>query len=239
ISDGTRRGVAEDRADRAAQPDGGQSVRRTPRDREPARGCQWPDEPLPHPPAHRGARRPASAAGGAGGRRVAESVASELLEAQAGRSLVILNPAAGQDDPDRVRRQIGGAFAVRERSFDIVATTAGGDAERLARRAVRLGYGSIVAAGGDGTLAEVITGVAGSDVPLGIIPLGTANLVAANLGIPGDIERAVDTIVHGRTTPLDVGQLGDGRYFALIAGAGWDAEVMRSATRELKDRLGF
>ncbi len=170
---------------------------------------------------------------------MAESVASELLEAQAGRSLVILNPAAGQDDPDRVRRQIGGAFAVRERSFDIVATTAGGDAERLARRAVRLGYGSIVAAGGDGTLAEVITGVAGSDVPLGIIPLGTANLVAANLGIPGDIERAVDTIVHGRTTPLDVGQLGDGRYFALIAGAGWDAEVMRSATRELKDRLGF
>lgn len=138
-----------------------------------------------------------------------------------------------------MRRQIGGAFAVRGASFDLVETTCQGDAERLAREAAVQGYRAVVAAGGDGTLAEVITGLVGTDLPLGIIPLGTGNLVAANLGIPGDIERAVKTVVDGVTIPMDIGQLENGRYFALIAGAGWDADVMKTATRELKDRLGF
>lgn len=138
-----------------------------------------------------------------------------------------------------MRRQIGGAFAVRGAGFDLVETAAPGDAAELAREAVRLGYGAVVAAGGDGTIAEVITGLAGSSTELGIIPLGTANLVAANLGIPTGVDRAVETLVNGKPMPMDVGQLGDGRYFALIAGAGWDAEVMQAATREMKDRLGF
>jgi diacylglycerol kinase (ATP) len=170
---------------------------------------------------------------------VAEPVGSPLRDGNACRTLVILNPAAGQTNPERVRRQIGGAFAVRGAAFDLVETSAAGDAERLAREAARLGYRAVAAAGGDGTLAEVITGLAGSEVPLGIIPQGTANLVASNLGIPHGIDDAVEILVHGTVVPMDVGQLGDGRYFALIAGAGWDAEVMRSATRELKDRLGF
>jgi diacylglycerol kinase (ATP) len=170
---------------------------------------------------------------------VAEPVSAPLVGGCEDRTLIILNPTAGQADPDRVRRQIGGAFAVRKASFDLVETTAGGDAERLAREAVRLGYKTVVAAGGDGTLAEVITGLAKSDIPLGIIPQGTANLVASNLSIPGDIERAVDVVVTGKPIPMDVGQLDNGRYFALIAGAGWDAEVMQAATRQLKDRLGF
>jgi diacylglycerol kinase (ATP) len=88
-------------------------------------------------------------------------------------------------------------------------------------------------------VAEVITGLAGSSVPLAIVPQGTANQVAGNLHIPPDVERAVEVAVHGEAVPMDIGQLGDGRYFALIAGAGWDAEVMSVATRELKDRWGF
>jgi diacylglycerol kinase (ATP) len=120
-----------------------------------------------------------------------------------------------------------------------VETRGAGDAERLARDAVRLGYRAVVAAGGDGTIAEVITGLAGSQVPLAILPLGTANQVAANLGVPPDIERAAEVAVNGVPSPVDIGQLGDGRYFALMAGAGWDAEVMSFATRELKDRWGF
>ncbi|MEX2582789.1 MAG: diacylglycerol kinase family protein [Gemmatimonadota bacterium] len=170
---------------------------------------------------------------------MAERLKGELIEGNSERTLVILNPAAGQDDPDRVRRQIGGAFAVRGASFDLIETTAAGDAEKLAREGVRLGYRAVASAGGDGTLAEVLTGLAGTSVPLGIIPQGTANLVASHLGIPGDIERSVDAVVHGNAIPVDVGQLQNGRYFALIAGAGWDAEVMQRATRELKDRLGF
>lgn len=138
-----------------------------------------------------------------------------------------------------MRRRIGGAFAVRGASFDLEETTGAGDAEHIAREAVALGYARVVAAGGDGTIAEVITGIAGSGVPLGIIPLGTANQVAANLGIPTGIDRSVEVVVNGTAVPMDLGQLADGRYFALIAGAGWDAEVMSFATRELKDRWGF
>lgn len=157
----------------------------------------------------------------------------------AGRTLVVLNPAAGSEDSARVRRQIGGAFAVRGASFDLRETTAAGDAERMAREAVGLGYRAVVAAGGDGTIAEVITGLAGSEVPLGIIPRGTGNQLAANLGIPADVERAVEVAVEGVAVPIDIGQLSTGRYFALMAGVGWDAELMNSCTRELKERWGF
>ena len=157
----------------------------------------------------------------------------------AGRTLIVLNPVAGQEDPAKVRRQIGGAFAVRGASFDLVETGGAGDAERLAREGVERGYRAVVAAGGDGTIAEVITGLAGSEVPLGIIPRGTGNQLAANLGIPVDIEGAADVVAHGVPVPIDIGQLSTGRYFALMAGAGWDAELMNACTRELKERWGF
>ncbi|HET8656173.1 MAG TPA: diacylglycerol kinase family protein [Longimicrobiaceae bacterium] len=157
----------------------------------------------------------------------------------AGRTLVVLNPAAGQDDAARMRRLIGGAFAVRGAAFDLVETAGPGDAERLAREAADLGYRAVAAVGGDGTIAEVVTGLAGTGVPLGIVPRGTANQLAANLGIPSGLERAVDVVVNGTPRPIDVGQLAGGRYFALMAGAGWDAEVMSIATRQLKERWGF
>jgi YegS/Rv2252/BmrU family lipid kinase len=157
----------------------------------------------------------------------------------AGRALIVLNPAAGQEDPLRVRRLLGGAFAVRGAPFDLVETAGAGDAERFARDAVRLGYRAVVAVGGDGTVAEVITGLAGTQVPLAVVAQGTGNQVACNLGIPRDVEGAVEVAVHGVPAPMDLGQLADGRYFALMAGAGWDAEVMTAATRELKDRWGF
>jgi YegS/Rv2252/BmrU family lipid kinase len=157
----------------------------------------------------------------------------------AGRTLIVLNPISGQGDPARMRRQIGGAFAVRGASFDIAETGGRGDAERRARVAVGLGYRAVVAAGGDGTIAEIITGLAGSETPLGIIPLGTGNQIAANLGISSRVDRAVEIIVTSEPAAIDIGQLGDGRYFALMAGAGWDAEVMSVATRELKEKWGF
>jgi diacylglycerol kinase (ATP) len=156
-----------------------------------------------------------------------------------GRTLVVLNPAAGREDPARLRRAIGGALAVRSTSFDLVETRGAGDAAAYARRAVELGYRAVAAVGGDGTVAEVIGGLVGSPVLLGIVPQGTANQVAGNLHLPMDVERAVDVIVYGRPIPMDIGQLDGGRHFALIAGAGWDAEVMAIATRQLKDRWGF
>ncbi len=156
----------------------------------------------------------------------------------AGRTLIVVNPAAGQDDPARLRRLIGGAFAARGASFDIVETQRAGHATELAASAARLGYRACCVAGGDGTLAEVATGLGGTDVPLALIPRGTANQVAQNLGIPRGLEAAVDVAVNGTPAPLDLGRVGE-RCFALVAGAGYDAAVMAAATRPLKERFGF
>jgi YegS/Rv2252/BmrU family lipid kinase len=156
----------------------------------------------------------------------------------AGRTLIILNPAAGQDDPTRLRRRLGGAFAAREASFDLEQTRSAGHAEELAAEAGRLGYRAVAVVGGDGTIAEAASGLAGSRTPLAIIPAGTANQVAHNLGIPQGLEAAVDVAVHGTVTAIDLGRIGD-RAFALVAGAGYDAAVMAAATRGLKEKFGF
>ncbi|MGH7468112.1 MAG: diacylglycerol/lipid kinase family protein [Longimicrobiales bacterium] len=156
----------------------------------------------------------------------------------AGRICIIVNPAAGQEETARLRRKLGGAFAARGAAFDLVTTEYAGHATIIACEAAQLGYQSVCVVGGDGTLAEAATGVAGTSVPLAIIPRGTANQVARNLSIPVAFERAVEVAVHGTPTAIDLGRV-NGRSFALLAGAGFDAAVMTSATRELKERWGF
>jgi hypothetical protein len=156
----------------------------------------------------------------------------------AGRTLIIVNPYAGHEEPARLRRTLGGAFAELDAPFDLVATQHAGHAADLARDAANLGYRAVAACGGDGTLAEVASGLAGSNTPLAVLPRGTANQVAQNLGIPLDLTQAVDVAVNGRITSIDIGRIGD-RAFALVAGAGFDAAVMTAATREMKERWGF
>lgn len=156
----------------------------------------------------------------------------------AGRTCIILNPNAGQEETHRLRRKIGAAFTAREASFDLIPTQYAGHATGIAREAASLGYRAVCVVGGDGTLAEAATGLVGTDVPLAIIPRGTANQVARNLRIPLTFEHAVETAVNGVPTPIDLGRIGD-RAFMLVAGAGFDASVMTSATRELKERWGF
>jgi YegS/Rv2252/BmrU family lipid kinase len=156
----------------------------------------------------------------------------------AGRTFIILNPAAGQDDPEKLMRSVGGAFAARGVPFDLHITEHPGHAAELAAYSAEQGYRAVCVVGGDGTLAEAATGLSGTGVPLGIIPRGTANQVASNLRIPRRLEAAVDVIIHGATLSLDLGRI-DGRAFALVAGAGFDAAVMAAATREMKERWGF
>ena len=156
----------------------------------------------------------------------------------AGRTFIILNPAAGQDDVARLRREIGGAFAARGADFDLRQTERRGHASELARAAAALGYRAVCVVGGDGTLAEAATGLAETSTPLAVIPRGTANQVALNLGIPLDLEAAADVALDGVPRAIDLGRIG-GRSFALVAGAGLDAAVMATATRELKERWGF
>ena len=156
----------------------------------------------------------------------------------AGPTFIILNPAAGQEDPARLRRLVGGEFAARRASFDLAETERAGHATELAREAASLGYRAVCVVGGDGTLAETATGLAGTDVPLAVIPRGTANQVAHNLRIPSNLEEAVELAVGGTPAAVDLGRIGD-RTFALVAGAGLDAAVMASATRGMKERWGF
>jgi YegS/Rv2252/BmrU family lipid kinase len=156
----------------------------------------------------------------------------------AGRTFIILNPAAGQDDPERLKRTLGAAFAARDAPFDLSLTTHAGHAAELAAEAAAAGYRAVAVVGGDGTLAEAASGLAGSATPLAILPRGTANQVAHNLGVPIDLEEAVEVAVNGTPAPIDLGRIG-GRSFALVAGAGYDAAVMAAATRELKERWGF
>lgn len=158
--------------------------------------------------------------------------------ARPGRALVIVNPYAGQDPPERLRRALGGALAARRVPFDMVETREPGHATELARAAVRDGYAAVAAAGGDGTLAEVATGLVGSQVPMAIVPRGTANQVARNLGVPVDVEGAAEVIATGRAVPVDLGRA-DERVFALAVGAGLDAVVMSSTSRAMKERWGF
>lgn len=154
------------------------------------------------------------------------------------RTFIILNPTAGQETAARLRRLLGGAFAARGAHFDLVETGGAGHATELARTAAERGYRAVCVVGGDGTLAEAATGLVGTNVPLAIIPRGTANQVAHNLQIPVELEAAVEVAVHGQAAPLDIGRI-DGKAFALVAGAGYDAAVMAAATRSLKERWGF
>lgn len=156
----------------------------------------------------------------------------------ADRTFIILNPAAGQEEPSRLRRLIGGEFASQGASFDLTETRHAGHATELALEAASLGYRAVCVVGGDGTLGEAVSGLAGSNTPLAVIPRGTANQVARNLRIPANLEDAVRVALTGEPAPVDLGRIGD-RVFALVAGAGLDAAVMASATRGMKERWGF
>lgn len=91
--------------------------------------------------------------------------------------------------------------------------------------------------GGDGSVQRTIDAIGETPVTLAILPAGTANLFATNLGIPADLERAVLVGLHGRRRTLDVGTV-NGERFAVMAGTGFDAIMIRDADAGLKDRLG-
>lgn len=91
--------------------------------------------------------------------------------------------------------------------------------------------------GGDGMVQRALDVVAGSKVPVGIIPAGTGNLLATNLGIPHSLEESLDIAFHGRRHRIDLGKL-DGEHFGVMAGVGFDGAMIRDADRKMKERLG-
>jgi len=110
-------------------------------------------------------------------------------------------------------------------------------APKRARRAAREGAELLIVWGGDGMVQRCLDAVAGLPVEVAIMPAGTANLLATNLGIPRDLPAAVDIGLRGERRKLDLGTV-NGEHFAVMAGAGFDALMIRDADRKLKDRVG-
>jgi diacylglycerol kinase (ATP) len=115
------------------------------------------------------------------------------------------------------------------------------DLRRRAARAVKQEVDVVVAVGGDGAVLQVVQVLAGTQVALGIIPLGTGNLLAGNLGIPHRLDRAVEVLTGGGRRRIDLGRLTIGhkrRLFSVACGIGFDAEVMEATETEQKERWG-
>jgi len=126
-------------------------------------------------------------------------------------------------------------------AISIVPTHGPGTAGEIACQAIREGTELIVAAGGDGTLNEVIQGMVYSQVPLAVLPAGTANVLATEIGMGRGMNRAAELISKCVTRRIAVGRLDCGkepRYFLAMAGAGFDAQIVYDLGSGLKDRLG-
>jgi len=154
------------------------------------------------------------------------------------RFLVLLNRGASGGPLNSLRRQLAGAFSARGVPFDIVEPFDREEALRITRIAAQRGYRAVVAAGGDGTVGLALRGTFGTEVPVAIVPRGTGNQLALNFGIPSLLEESVGVAVEGNVVKVDLGRA-NGEPFALMAGAGLDADVMADATTELKSRFGF
>jgi YegS/Rv2252/BmrU family lipid kinase len=152
------------------------------------------------------------------------------------RLLIIFNPTAGL----RRRRRLE---AVLRRLHDhacqvtVLETTAPGDAERFAAAVDPERYDLLVVAGGDGTVNEAINGLGDARLPLAILPLGTANVLAAEIGLALDPATVAAAIAHGRPRPITLGAA-NGRRFVLMAGAGFDAHVVKTVSTPVKRWLG-
>jgi YegS/Rv2252/BmrU family lipid kinase len=147
-------------------------------------------------------------------------------------TLIILNPAARSEKARGTWKEIQKFSRGTTR-----LTSAPGDARALAAWAVEKGFRAVVAAGGDGTINEVVNGLAGSDVTLGVLPVGTMNVFAAELGLPGELKAAWQVIREGVTRKVDLARAND-HYFIQLAGVGLDAQALQETTWESKRSFG-
>ncbi len=148
----------------------------------------------------------------------------------------------------RPGRPIGRAVKVTVQRLEAAGWTVAGalvtgkkDVRRRTARAVRDGVDVVVAVGGDGMVLQVVQKLAGTPVSLGIIPMGTGNLLAGSLGISTRFDDAVEVLLGGGGRRIDLGRARIGskhRYFSVACGIGFDAEVMQGTTKDQKRRWG-
>ncbi len=155
-----------------------------------------------------------------------------------GRAWVVLNLNSRRARRPGVSAEIERALLRHGVQVQVHHVTRPGEGARIARSAAEAGVPTVVAAGGDGTVNEVVQGLVGTQTALGVIPLGTGNALANNLGLAeGDIEGACKAIAAGNSQWLDVG-LANSRYFVTMAGVGLDAQVVLDLSARSKTLLG-
>ena len=165
------------------------------------------------------------------------------------KAALLYNPHSGRRRKQRVQDVETAASVLRASGveLDISPTRAASDAAAQVRLAIRDGFDTIIACGGDGTIHDVLQGLAGKDAALGVIPLGTANAFAHDLCLPMSPEGAARTLLTavpkriavGRIDYRDSNSLPAFRYFTVAAGVGVDAHLFYNLNRLIKDRMGM
>lgn len=195
---------------------------------------------------------------GAGG-AVLERHLTAAPEKAARRCRLLINPRSGEglrlpvplqpvlglaqqsgtqfSSPDELRRAVERSLSDVGIASDTLLTKSAEHATEEARRATQ-SHELVVVVGGDGSINAVVNGLAGSDTVLGVIPQGSANIFAVQMGIPRDIDKACELIGRGKPRHIDLGKI-DGRYFACMAGIGFDAYVIKTVNSRLRRVLGL
>lgn len=158
---------------------------------------------------------------------------------------LISNPKTGRYASRRIRpiQELASQLESAGIAVDLKLTAGPGDATNLAASAARNGSSDVIVAGGDGTINEAIQGLAGTDARLGILPRGTANVLARELGLPIDDQEAIAIAAQGKSRKIYLGlaineTTNEQRHFILMAGIGLDASVVKRVQPSLKKRIG-
>ena len=150
---------------------------------------------------------------------------------------VIYNPVAGPKIVTKIDR-VQAVLSAQGILFEILKTSGPGDATLMAREAAHAGAETVVAVGGDGTINETANGLAGSATRLLVVPHGTGNVFADEIGLPGTVDGCLALLSGGNTIEIPLARA-DGRYFVLLASAGFDAEVLERMGHRGKNILGI
>ena len=154
------------------------------------------------------------------------------------RAAVVVNPTK-LDDDEAFRKSV--RRVMDDHGWDEplwLETTPEDPGRGQAESAVSAGVGLVLACGGDGTVTACAEGITGTGVPLAIIPMGTGNLLARNIGLPMGLEEALAVALGGVQQPIDAGRV-NGALFVVMAGLGLDAEMLSGTSEPLKKRLGW
>ncbi|MFN8673532.1 MAG: diacylglycerol kinase family protein [Candidatus Sericytochromatia bacterium] len=154
------------------------------------------------------------------------------------KALLIHNPTSGQIWTTYKPENAIDFLKEKGWKVDLIKTEYAGHAKELASKAIKDKYPVVISSGGDGTINEIIQGLAGSETLLGVLPVGTTNVLAKDLKIPSSYKKALEVINELNSEKIDLGLIND-RYFVLMVGIGFDAKVMSEVDSNFKKIAGL